>query len=308
MKQIFTFMLLLGLMNAQAQLTDCKFFVADCLQVPIAPTSVACQSGKDAANLVIKEWSSTGCATLPSYRIIVTSPEQVLLDGAGKPRVDANGNELKGEPVVGVYADGSFDFTNNPDTGSPFVLQDYKFTVFAYRESQVDSFVNNNKALLEFLVGTEITSTDLAVLFDAMASLFGDLSIKDVENALCKPITNLGGLTLEDAGVVPVPEYNYGGSYVVSLKAEPDCLSTGVSSLPDNTLIITYQAQDNAVQVATIGKAQINLHDLTGKNIFATQVSPGKTQVNLPSLVNGMYILNAQSTDGRMLTQRIIVQ
>jgi hypothetical protein len=71
---------------------------------------------------------------------------------------------------------------------------------------------------------------------------------------------------------------------------------------------IYYNNSILRVQKNTTGRANIDLYDITGKKVFSTTVCDYFTELNLPSLLPGVYICVFSESKVNSITQKIMIR
>lgn len=209
-------LLSLSTLSITAQMTDCVWYVDGTAHEPVPPTTTACQDGSDMDNLTITAWEDQ-----PDYfqdRLIIVTTDSMT-------RI-VNDEEITGEFVIGVSTDGRFDFSDD-GTGQPYATGEYKFTVMAYNQADVDELAQSINPFLPILFpDSEIESipccpANLAEIFEVIEDIGGAIRIHDFEVMICETLLIL------QLGM----EYSLSTPYTVAVES---CGTVGIAANPVN--------------------------------------------------------------------------
>ncbi len=197
---------------------ECEAFGGD---VAGPEVDLVCNDGSNAADLAVEVPGPDVTNTTDFDLVVTTPPGTVALDEEGNPLLDEEGNEITGEFIIGLTADGVYDFTGNVD-GT------YCFTGFAYNQTELDDLaelLNNNNEIINDLLG-EFPILPIPVqlqeILDAVAIITGPVTIDDVVTTITETLPTL------EIVLGPIPEvcFDVGAAYCLPVGeciVEPTC-------------------------------------------------------------------------------------
>lgn len=142
-----------------------------------------------------------------------------------------------------------------------------------------------------------------------------------VINGTSTAITSLGNLDAEmkpritpDPAVNSYAHYRYyineGGAYVDSVDLKIN-YSLGIAS-PKQTpvLTLTPNPADNyvTVSVGTAGNATMKVVDVLGNVVMTAVITDGTETINLSDFKNGIYFIQVESSETKLMTRKLIVR
>lgn len=265
-------------MSIYAQTPNCAAEIIGGAPNPEQPTICVLQDGSQTDCLLITNWNDPG--TFANRKIVVTFP--TLVDGV---LVDI---------IQGVSDDGTYDFGDD-GTGNPYPAGTYKFTAFAFNQSELDALAATINPLLPILTYPTIpTPADLAVVFDVLSGVLGPISIEDVESAICDFLPS----------ILPTATLPYSVSdspYDIAVVASGCVCGVGIENpVYDNSFSVSVSPvpANNFVElsVQTITpQTEVSVYDVTGKLVTNFTTSDKNIPLDITAYRAGMYIVSVSN-------------
>lgn len=267
-------------MSAFAQTPNCDDEVIGAAPNPTPPTECVLQDGSQTDCLLITQWNDPG--TFANRRMVITFPTDT-----GSATVDI---------VQGVSADGTFNFGNN-GTGNPYPVGTYKFTAFAFNQTQLDALAALINPLLPILSYPTIpVPAELSQVFDVLKGVLGPITIDDVEGAICDFLpTLLPSATLPYSVSDNPYEVNVVASGCVCGVGIDSPLASGnfnVSLSPVPAVsFVNINIQSNTPQT------RVTVYDISGKMVDNFVTNSKNHTLDVSNYNSGMYVVTV--TDGK---------
>lgn len=275
--------------------------------VPVAPVNCAVNDGSNINSLIITDFSVQPNADF-EYSLIIS-----------KPIIDPEGN-LEGE-IMGISSDGSFDFSYDYATDAAFPPDVYSFTSFIYKQEDLDiltaaAVTNPVTSGLGFVGGETLEEVIELIRTEPAKGVVellngGPITVEDFLTNILPLIADVLGtdpLCVDWATgdqVYEVTVYDNADDCDVTINTE-DIIANELSIYPNpasNFTNISFQSN-------TSGEIQINIFDLTGKQISSINefIITGENHipVGTEELQSGVYLLQISGNDFN-LTKRLTI-
>jgi hypothetical protein len=280
MKKLLLALSVLALMSVgvNAQTPNCAAEIIGAAPNPAQPTICVLQDGSQTDCLLISTWNDPG--TFANRKIVVTYP--TLVDGA---LVDI---------IQGVSDDGTYNFGND-GTGNPYPVGMYKFTAFAFNQSELDALAATLNPLLPILTYPTIPiPADLAQVFAVLSGVLGPISILDVEGAICDFLPS----------ILPTATLPYSVSdnpYEVSVVAAGCTCGVGIDDVNNDysfnvsvSPVPAYNFVELNVQTI-MPQTKVAVYDVTGKLVENFTTSDKKVTLDINRYQAGMYVVSVSN-------------
>ncbi|OWY21835.1 T9SS C-terminal target domain-containing protein [Sphingobacteriales bacterium UPWRP_1] len=275
--------------GAFAQTPNCDDEVLGAAPNPTPPTECVLQDGSQTDCLLITQWNDPG--TFSDRRIVITFPTDT-----GSAVVDI---------VRGVSTDGTFNFSND-GTGTPYPTGTYKFTAFAFNQSELDALAALINPLLPILSYPTIpVPAELSQVFDVLSGVLGPITIEDVEGAICDflptllPTASLPYSVSDNPYEVDVQTSGCVCGVGIENPLAVSALSVSASPVPAVTAV-TLNIQSVAPQTS------VAVYDVAGRLVDNFTTTNKQHTLDISRYNAGMYVVSV--SDGKSTTHTKIVK
>lgn len=265
MKKALLSLFLICVVALSVNAQECESEILGAAPSPVPPTDQAGTDGSDTDCMIVQEWNNPG--TFSDYNVVVTEPDSSF--------------------IVGVSIDGAFDF-------SGFSEGDYTFTAFAFNQADFDQLAEDINPLLPLLSYPPIPlPATLDNVFNTLGDVLGDITVPDVEDAICNFLPT----------VAPDAEITYSVSeapYVLSVAAGNNaCDGVGIDDIALTTNVTL--APVPAVDFINVGiesndyALTVSIYNVNGQLVNQKVTADRNVTFNIADLSSGMYFVEVSN-------------